>query len=146
MPQFTFSLQRILELRQQKEEQAQMALAALQRRFQEAELHLESLKKEVHELENNYRDKKTISQGDLWLWRQYRFRLDADIRESTQQVERLRAEVENQRQELVDRSKDRELMERFKDNRKKAFDYEQQKEEQKEFDETATARFQNKTL
>ncbi|MFP4167862.1 MAG: flagellar export protein FliJ [Desulfonatronovibrionaceae bacterium] len=146
MPGFNFSLQKVLDLRRQKEEQAQMALASSQRRLKDKQKEQERLQKELINCEQEFRSKKTLSRGDIWLWRQYRQRLDAEIRECNGAVRRLESRVERQRRELVDRSKERELLERFKENRKKAFDYEQKKEEQKEFDETATTRYKNGTV
>jgi flagellar FliJ protein len=146
MPGFNFSLQKVLELRRQKEEQAQMALAASQRRLKEKQAQLEELKQKLRECETEFRSRKSLTRGDLWLWQQYRFRLDAEIKECAGIVSRIQSKIDRQRRELVDRSKERELLEKYRDNQKKAFEYAQKQEEQKEFDEIATTRYKNKSM
>lgn len=123
-----------------------MALAASQRRLKEKQAQLEELRQKFREAENEFRSRKELTRGDLWLWRQYRFRLDAEIKECSGIVSRLQDKVEKQRRELVDRSKERELLEKYRDNQKKAFAYAQKKEEQKEFDEIATTRYKNNSM
>ncbi|MFO7816701.1 MAG: flagellar export protein FliJ [Thermodesulfobacteriota bacterium] len=146
MPRFNFSLQRVLDFRKQKEEQAQMTLAASERRLKNEQARLGELQNEMRLCEAEYRNRRHLSQGDLWLWGNYRLRLEAEINERESIIRRIEKKIKKQRKELVDRSKQRELLDKYKENQKKAFDYEQKQKEQKEFDETATTRFGYKTM
>ena len=146
MPGFNFSLQKVLDLRKQKEEQAQMALAATERRFKEQQTLLKELQNEMRHCEAEYRNRRHLSQGDLWLWGNYRMRLESEINERESIIRRIEKKIHKQRKELVDRSKQRELLDKYKENQKKAYDYEQKQKEQKEFDETATTRFGHKAM
>ena len=123
-----------------------MTLAASERRLKDEQARLGELQNEMRLCEAKYRNRRHLSQGDLWLWGNYRLRLEAEINERESIIRRIEKKIKKQRKELVDRSKQRELLDKYKENQKKAFDYEQKQKEQKEFDETATTRFGYKTM
>lgn len=141
---FHFALEKVLQYRQQLEDQAQLALARAQKRYQEQNKLLDQLKEQLRDQENKFASKAQVTVNDMWLWRNYKERLLQDIRQAEKKLRQLASEVNNCRTEAINKAKDRKLLEKLKTNQhNKHLELEQHREQQ-EFDEMATLRYQNR--
>ncbi|SMF27595.1 flagellar export protein FliJ [Desulfovibrio gilichinskyi] len=141
---YAFKLEKILDFRKQVEEQARLALAEANR------LHADQ-KKIVDGIElkkNNHQKKEyeKLSVDDLWLWRQYDEALTKDLHAAQNRLTQLALNLQRCRTDAVQKSKDRKLLEKLKENQAKKYYEEENLKEQKEYDEMATLRFKPKTF
>ena len=143
---FIFSLQKVLDLRRQQEDKAKEALALARRKYQEQNQLVQEILEERVRAKQSLTEKKDITQADIWLYNLYRDRLNLDLVQAEEQLGRLSREINHNRQELIEKSKQKKVLERLKHNRKVKFEHEQQQEEQKEFDEMAVLRYQPEAL
>ncbi|WP_319762862.1 flagellar export protein FliJ [Maridesulfovibrio sp.] len=136
---YVFKLEKVLEFREQAEEQARLALAEALR------LHQEQKKKllTVEELISAHQKKRyeNLSANDMWLWQQYDLALKEDLHTIQNRLKQLALNLQKCRAEAVRKSKDRKLLEKLKENQAKKYYEEENLKEQKEFDEMATIRF-----
>lgn len=146
MAKFTFSLERVLDVRRQQEDQAKMELAhALAAHNAQSDL-LSGLRVKLAEHEASLYSGKEVTENDLWLWRRYKLRLNEDIDEANAKLRDLSRELTMARRRLVERSKDRKLLERLRANQELTFRKEENLKEQRESDEMATVRFRHETV
>ncbi|SDK38825.1 flagellar FliJ protein [Maridesulfovibrio ferrireducens] len=141
---YVFKLEKVLDFRKQIEEQARLALAEAHK------LHTEQ-KKVVFEIEEkkiNHQKKEyeKLSADNLWLWRQYDDALTKDLYSAQNRFKQLALNLQKCRTEAVQKSKDRKLLEKLKENQAKKYYEEENLKEQKEYDEMATLRFKSKTF
>lgn len=141
---FVFKLEKVLEFRKQAEEQASMALA------QAIHLHQEQ-KRVVFSVEENivaHQRKQYEMNGanEMWLWRQYDDALKTDLATAKSRMKQLALNLQKCRTEAVNKSKERKLLEKLKENQAKKYHEEENLKEQKEYDEMATIRFKPKDL
>jgi flagellar FliJ protein len=141
---YAFKLEKVLDFRKQIEEQARLALAEAHK------LHTER-KKVVFEIEekkknNQKKEYEKLSADDLWLWRQYDDALTKDLHSAQNRLKQLALNLQKCRTEAVQKSKDRKLLEKLKENQAKKYYEEENLKEQKEYDEMATLRFKSKTF
>lgn len=141
---FNFSLEKVLQYRQQLEDQAQLELARAQKRYQDQHKLLDEVKEHFQNQEDEFEARNKVTVNDIWLWRNYKERLLQDIRESEEKLRQLASEVNKRRTEAVNRAKDRKLLEKLKTNQQKKHLEQEQHREQQEFDEMATLRYQNR--
>ncbi|WP_291325081.1 flagellar export protein FliJ [Desulfovibrio sp. UCD-KL4C] len=141
---YAFKLEKILDFRKQVEEQARLALAEATR------LHADQKKivDEIEQKKNNHQKKEyeKLSVDDLWLWRQYNEALTKDLHFAQNRLTQLALNLQRCRTEAVQKSKDRKLLEKLKENQAKKHNEEENLKEQKEYDEMATLRFKPKTF
>jgi len=146
MARFRFSLEQVLEYRRQMEDQAKMELAkALAAHNAEAD-KLRALTEKLAKQEASLYSKKEVGEADLWLWRRYQAAMKEDISRSQAQVEKLARILTDARQRLVERSRDKKLLERLRANQELAFRKEENLKEQREADEMATVRFRHEAV
>lgn len=138
---FRFNLERILDLRIQLEDRAKMELAKAIAAALEQRKALDNLIRELDARDASMSQKKTLTPGELWLWRAYRERLVQDIEAATARLQELIEARERCRRTAVVRSKDRKLLDKLKSNKAKRHAIEQGIEEQKENDEMASVRY-----
>jgi flagellar FliJ protein len=138
---FQFKLQRVLEYREQLEESAKNALAKARNDYREQVARVEGLKHSLKQHLDAMSGKKNVSSAELWLWRNYRERLEFDIKQGEHKLKELATEVDKRRREVVARSKDRKLLEKLKSNQALAFAQEEGRKEQRDLDEMATLRY-----
>jgi flagellar FliJ protein len=130
-----------LDYRVQIEDRARHALARARRRYRDQVELVEGLRESLREHLEGIHDKKELSAADLWLWRNYRERLELDIKKGEHRLKELAAVVDKCRREVVERSKDRKLLEKLKTNQAVAFAVEEGRKEQRTYDEMATLRY-----
>lgn len=138
---FQFKLQRVLEYRAQLEDSARHALGRARREYRDQVLLVEELRDALERHLASMRGKKTLSSAELWLWRNYRERLELDINKGEHRLKELAAVVDKRRREVVERTKDRKLLEKLKSNQALAFAVEEGRKEQRDLDEMATLRY-----
>lgn len=138
---FRFNLERILDLRVQLEDRAKMELAKAIAAAMAQKKALDGLQRELDARDTSMAQKKTVTPGELWLWRVYRERLVQDIETATVRLNELIEARERCRRTAVIRSKDRKLLDKLKSNKAKRHAIEQNLEEQKENDEMASVRY-----
>lgn len=143
---FNFSLQRVLDFRKSLEESAQQDLARARKQYQEQFSLVDRIKKDIEHARREAASRENINQGQIWLWNKYIDRLNFDLRFGELKLRELAREVSVKRQTLLEKSKDKKIIEKLKTNQKIRFENEQQKAEQKEFDEMAVVRFEPKTF
>lgn len=142
MARFKFSLQKVLDYRTQLEDEAKMAFArAMQDHRKQTEL-LDSVKSRLAAHEQSLYSGKEVTENDMWLWRRYRHRLQEEQMEAEVRMQETARELTRSRLKLVDRSKDRKLLERLREQQEVRFRKEENLKEQRESDEMATIRFQ----
>ncbi len=139
---FRFSLQRVLDYRQQLEEEARLELARAQRAYQSLVARVRSLRESIDAHEKAMYQGERITPQDMWLWRAYRERLDADLQQAELEMLQQAKVVNRTRRALVNRAKDRRLLEKLKQNKMVRHVHEEAHREQKENDEIATLRYQ----
>lgn len=136
---FSFRLQKVLEYRQQREDQARLALA-------QAKAAHEAQQRAVADVEARLAAHvakgfgETPTQADIWLWTQYREALGLDLAAAKAELARLALILQNCRKEAVLRSREKKLLEKLKDRQAKKHHVAENLAEQKEFDEMATLR------
>ncbi len=144
---FRFNLQKVLEYREQLEEQAKMALAAALRAVKDQEALIAALVEEIKENERAIMEKKTVSPAEMWLFRTYKERLLLqDVAQARIRLQMLKNNLTMRRTEAVARSKERKLLEKLKSNQAVNYAREESLKEQNGFDEMATIRYEPKIL
>lgn len=140
---FHFSLQKVLDYREQLEEQAKMELAQAQqvyaRQVEKAQALRQALQQHGSSL---YAGGKAPTPSEIWLWERYRERLTQDLREAEQKALQLAQNVAKKQRQLIARAKDRKLLDKLRTNKQLRHISEEERLEQKEFDEMATVRYQ----
>ena len=141
MAKFQFRLQRILDYREQIEEQAKMRLAKI--------LSLISQKKEqINQYEQEFEQiSKMISMGNLsenslWLYKESEKNILLSIDQLKKELKDLSQKAEILRQDLILKTIERKKLEKLKQKDHERFIYEEQKREQKEIDEISTLRYE----
>lgn len=138
---FEFKLQKVLDYRQQLEEQARMELAQAQAEHDAQERLVEDIlhKRTAHERKGFAKD---ATPADIWLWRQYLEALTRDYNQQRAELQRLALKLQNAMKVAVQRSKDRKLLEKLKEKQAKAHHEEESLRESKEAEEYSALRYE----
>lgn len=138
---FVFRLERVLDYRRQLEDQAKMALARALAQFQAKEREIREFEDRLDEHLAAGFPKNGATASDVWLWQRYREALEQDIAQGKAELERLALNLQKCRQDLVNKSKDRKLLEKLKEHQAKKHHEEENQREQKEANEMASLRY-----
>lgn len=137
---FKFNMQKVLEYREQLEEEAKVRLAKAQAQLREARQRLDDLKKQYLEAQASNAG-KLMQSAERWLHDQYMKGLKGDINEAALQA-RMREQIaEEARQYLASKAIDRKLLDKLKEHKKNQYVKAEQKQEQYFNDEIATIRY-----
>ena len=142
---FSFKLEKVLDYRTQLEEQAKGALAKAKavrdvQREKVDDLHARMQAHMAKETESRK------SANDMWLWRQYREALVQDTIREEGVLHKLELKLQKCRQEAVERSRDKKLLEKLKETQAKKFHKEERAREEKENDEMAAIRYESQDI
>jgi flagellar FliJ protein len=137
---FHFKLEKILEYRRQLEDQAKLALSITRQHIASQNQVVEKLHHDLEACLLEMSRTKQMSQPELWLWTGWRKRLELDKSQAQAKLAELRKLAETRRLELVAKAKDRKLLEKLRAKQAEKHGQEEQRKEQKEFDETGTLR------
>lgn len=136
---FHFNLQKVLDFRQQKEEEAKVQLARAEAQVCKGEERLSSLKEQFMKAESQVAG-KVLQSGERWLHDQFIKGLKADISEAALQLRMFRQVAEEARKLLASRAMERKLLDKLKEKQKIQYIKDEQKQEQNFNDEIATVR------
>lgn len=139
---FKFKLEKILDFRKQAEEQARHELAEAQRLQKAQEAVVEGL--ELKMSEHLAKEYDNLTAADFWLWRQYDDALKQDLIAAKNRFKQLALNLQRARMIAIEKSKERKLLEKLKENQAGKYYEEENLKEQKEYDEMATIRFKPK--
>jgi flagellar FliJ protein len=138
---FVFKLASILRYRVQKEEQAQMAFSLAKSLYERQGRLVSELASQIKECDARFMTRQSITQADLWLWGNYKKRLEQDHKEAEILLGNYARDVEKKRARLIVCAKNKKLLEKLQSNQAREHEENERTLEQKEFDETATLRF-----
>jgi flagellar FliJ protein len=138
---FIFKLEKLLEYREQLEDQAKLALSKARQDLREQAALVEKLEEDLQACVSSMNEIKQMTQAELWLWSGWRKRLELDKREAQARQVQLERVVEERRVDLVVKAKDRKLLEKLRAKEAIRHAQEEQRKEQNAFDETATLRY-----
>lgn len=143
---FHFKMQKVLEYREQLEEEARVQLAQAERLRLREEERAVKLKGMLAEQEVKlYRD-VALSSGERWLLENFVKGLRADLASTVMRLRSLTQAVAAARSALQERAKDRKLLEKLKERQKESYVHEERLKEQHTNDETATLRYKAPAL
>ena len=138
---FRFSLQKVLDYREQLEEEAKNRFALVQRQYREAKAQLAALSSELATQEARRYGQVIDNAGERWLLESFIKGLRADIEATTARVQNLRATRDEMRKILAARSMDKKLLEKLKERKYRQFLLDERLKEQRFNDEIATLRY-----
>ena len=138
---FRFSLQKVLDYREQLEEEAKNRFALVQRQYREAKAQLAALSSELETQEARLYGQVIDNAGERWLLESFIKGLRADIEATSARVQNLRATRDELRRILAARSMDKKLLEKLKERKYRQFLLDERLKEQRFNDEIATLRY-----
>ena len=135
---FKFSLDKLLDIRQEKEEESK-------RLFTESQREKRKLEEKIDDLENNYNKYKGISENENVVYqklkRYYIQGLQMGIKKAKDDLLTKNLEVDKRRRELINKQIDRKTVETLKEKKYKEFIKKEQRLEQINLDELALYAF-----
>lgn len=146
MIRFQFRLQRVLELRKRKEEEKERELAHLKKMLNEAEEFLEELKTESAKISDTIghlheNDQHSLDVAELMRYYNYLERMQYEIRSQIDAIETIIVNINRKRAELIEASKERQIIEKLKENKYKKFKTYVDQWENRFIDEMGTVNF-----
>ncbi len=142
MKKFRFALQPVLQQRERVEDQKQQVVAQRKRAVDQAEAELKRLNEEFRESALALRSKhKGFDAEELRLHYAHLQFLDRTIVAQIAVVAERRVALDRARQELLEASKDRKVVEKLKERRREAFVAEEARVEQNELDDGNARRY-----
>ena len=139
MKAFRFPLQPLRIIREQKEREAQQRYAATLRACEEAAAKVEAASVELTACWKTLSDHLAsgVAATELLRARAWCNVLELRMKERTGALETARHAVDAMWQEMMVATRDRKSLDRFHDKRRRAYDRDTQREQQKELDELA---------
>ncbi len=148
---FKFKLEKVLELRKRKEQEREKELADLKELLMREETFLEELKEEaartseiMHSLQEAVQEK--LDMKELVRYYDYLEKVREKISDQIAQIRRVIADIEKKRQQLVEASKERKIMEKLKDNQYRKFKQTLETIERRFLDELGTINYNQKRM
>lgn len=138
---FRFSMQKVLEYREQQEEEAKVRLGAAQSRLLDARQNEVRLRSEITATRDRMDSIGFVNQGERWLQEQYLKGLQSDLANAVMQVRMAEQLVEEARKLLAARAIDRKLLDKLKERQKQHYQHDASLKEQHFNDEIATLRY-----
>jgi flagellar FliJ protein len=131
---YKFSYQKILDVRQIQENQKSSEVASVQN---ELEKEKDELSKLVDEKSSTLKDNDNASQSALDLMRKNSFmnRVNENIDKQKLKIEEKEETLSNKKNELLEASKSRKIMDKLKESDLKKYNIEQSRKEQNQIDE-----------
>ena len=137
---FKFKMQKVLEYREQLEEEAKVRLADAQARYRQASERLDELREEFSRASQQARDNMLMNSGECWLHEQYLKGLKADVTAQAMQTRLLAQATEEARKMVAERAIERKMLDKLKERQKKQYVQEENQRERHFNDEIATLR------
>ena len=138
---FRFKLQKVLEYREQMEEEAKVRLAQATMQHEEAVKALQAATQALAAEQQHQADNPLMSAAERWVSDQYLKGLANDVQTAGMQ-ERMTGQMEAEaRKLLAARALDRQMLDKLKERQKRTYQHEELLKEQQFNDEIATIRF-----
>lgn len=141
MAKFQFRLQRILDYREQIEEQAKMRLAKILSLISQKKEQINQYEQELEQISKMI-SMGNLSEHSLWLYKESEKNILLYIDQLKKELKDLSQKAEVLRQDLILKTIERKKLEKLKQKDYERFIYEEQKREQKEIDEISTLRYE----
>ena len=146
MRNFRFSLDQVLQYRQQLEEQAMLALAQVQARLDARRRDAENCVNSILAQREKLSRAAELSPDDYWLTSGYITALTQDLEQARADIAHLEKEMDRCRTVLMQKAMDKKVLENLKKRREKQHIQVELHREQQSYDEIATLRFTASTL
>ncbi|MDR1777306.1 MAG: flagellar export protein FliJ [Desulfovibrio sp.] len=143
---FRFNMQRVLDYREQLEEEAKVRLARALQAQLEAKQRLESLEAQLREARKTARETLLRDAAERWLHEGYVKGLSGDVKAAALQVQMTGAMVDEARKLLTERSIDKKILDKLKVRKRDQYRHDERMREQHANDETATLRYKSPTF
>lgn len=143
---FSFKMQKVLEYREQLEEEARVQLARVHQMMLEERQRAEDIRILLHEQEARLYDNPLNDVGERWLLEHFIKGLRTDLSSSVLRLRTLHQSYEEARAHLQHRSKERKILEKLKSKQNEHYTLEERLKEQRTYDETATLRYKASTF
>ncbi|MGM0471507.1 MAG: flagellar export protein FliJ [Bacillota bacterium] len=140
MQEFEFKLDKVLEYNQQEEDMIQQRLAQIRSKLQETQEKLQRLINTKSEIQAELRENETkgVNVQQAVMYRNYLEELNLQINQQRQVVSQIEERFKQCRQELLEKTKDCQMLDKLKEREYQAHRQENFKKEQKIIDELAT--------
>lgn len=143
---FHFSMQKVLDYREQLEEEAKVRLAKAEQQRNELRSRLEIIRKDLMEQEERLYTRPPSSAGERWLLEHFVKGLKADMAATAVQLRAAESMVEESRRILAQRAMDRKILDKLKERQKQHYMHDERMKEQRFNDEIATLRYKAPTF
>lgn len=138
---FRFGMQKVLDYREQCEEEAKVRLARCRQRLQEAGALLDALAAQLQEARSALAAAPLMETADRWLHEQHIKGLEADVASAALQKRMQEQLTDEARKLLAARTMDRKVLEKLKERHCQRHMREDSLKEQRANDEAATLRY-----
>lgn len=138
---FKFRMQKVLDYREQLEEEAKVRLGKAESDLRASQEKLDNLRQQLAEAQNRLFSGELMQNSERWLHEQYVKGLRGDVNEEAMRMRMFRQIAEEARKLLAARAIDRKLLDKLKEKQKKQFIHAENKQEQNFNDEIATIRY-----
>ncbi len=137
---FKFNMQKVLDYREQLEEEAKVKLAEAQRMLLHEESRMQGLQEQLAEKEMDLYKSIEGDAASRWLLENYIRGLREDIAQVSMNIKHLITLVEQCRTLVIMRAKDSKILEKLKEKQQERYYVAEKEHERKINDETATLR------
>lgn len=147
MAKFKFGLQRVLEIKEKVEDEKKNTYAERKKKLEEENLKLEKLKVDMEQIRvrRNSAGGESLKISELSNYSNYIQSLNVKIETQNSKVEEEEQIVESVREELLEATKDRRILENLKLRSLEQYKYELKQEEDKLTDQFVSYSSSNKT-
>lgn len=145
MAGFKFALEKVLQYKEQLENEVKSKLANLNAQKERLKERYESLKQEELFQEQKLSQTPVTEMGERWLIDNYIKAVRQDRQQTQKNIAMLDTQIEQTRLELAQRAKDKKVMEKLKEKHFERYKKEEQLKEQRNLDEIASIRFKAQT-
>ncbi|AGC50495.1 flagellar export protein FliJ [Lawsonia intracellularis] len=146
MAAFRFSLQQVLDYREQLSEQARVELAKVTAAVISEERKVKELQEAIHTQETNLRALDLNNIGERWLLENFIKGLQEDLRISLAQLQTLQNALKEAQGKVAQLAKEHKVLEKLKSKQAERHAKSERQKEQQNYDETASIRFNSKTF
>ena len=143
---FRFSMQKVLDYREQLEEEAKVRLAKAEQQRNETRERLDIIRRDLMEQEERLYTRPPSGAGERWLLEHFVQGLKADMAATAVQLRAAEGMVEESRRILATRAMDRKVLDKLRDRQKELYMHDERIKEQRFNDEIATLRYKAPTF
>lgn len=146
MAAFRFSLQQVLDYREQLSEQARVELAKVTTAVISEERKVQELQEVIRTQETNLSSLDLNNIGERWLLENFIKGLQEDLHTSLTQLQTLQNALKEAQERVAQLAKEHKVLEKLKSKQAERHAKNERQKEQQNYDETASIRFNSKTL